>query len=108
MSELVVFCSCPDRDAASGIARALVEQRLAACVTQLPQVRSVYRWQDEVQEAEEVLLMIKTSTLRFASLCERITALHPFEVPEIIALDIRDGLPAYLTWIQSQTSVDSP
>lgn len=107
MSELVVFCSCPDADSASAIARDLVEQRLAACVNLLPQVRSVYRWQGQIEEAEEVLLMIKTSAQRFAALRERITELHSYEVPEIIALGIRDGLPDYLAWIHAQTSVDS-
>jgi periplasmic divalent cation tolerance protein len=107
MSELVVFCSCPNADSANAIARDLVEQRLAACVSLLPQVRSVYRWQGEVEEAEEVLLMIKTSAQRFDAMRERITALHSFDVPEIIALDIRDGLPAYLAWIHSETSSDS-
>lgn len=107
MSELIVFCTCPDADSASGIARDLVEQRLAACVNLLPQVRSVYRWEGKIEEAEEVLLMIKTTAQRFALLRERITELHSYEVPEVIALNIRDGLPAYLAWIHSQTSVDS-
>lgn len=105
MSELVVFCSCPDMDSAKGIARDLVEHRLAACVNLLPQVRSVYRWEGQIEEAEEVMLIIKTSAPRFEALRERVTELHGYKVPEIIALDIRDGLPAYLAWIHAETAI---
>lgn len=100
MSEpaLMVFVTCPP-PSAPAIAEALVQQRLAACVNILPGVRSVYRWQGRVESAEETLLVAKTAAHRYAELETAVRALHPYELPEIVAVDIARGLPAYLQWV---------
>ena len=98
-----VFCSCPDADTAQRLATALVEARLAACVSVLPPMRSVYRWQGAVELAEEVLLLAKTAADRVPALTERLRALHPYELPEIVAVETAAGLPAYLDWVAEAT-----
>lgn|SRR5512141_133711 len=103
MSAIVVLCTCPDDAVAERIAGALVEEHLAACVNRLPAVVSTYRWKDEIHRDRECLLLIKTTIERFDALRERIVALHPYELPEVIAVDIARGLPAYLDWIASET-----
>ena len=97
----LVLCNCPDEAIARQIARLLVDQRLAACVNWLPGVRSVYRWQQNIEEATEVTLLIKTSQARYAAVEQAIQQAHPFAVPEILAVDISNGLPAYLQWLQN-------
>jgi periplasmic divalent cation tolerance protein len=92
-----------DADAAA-LARALVEDRLAACVNLLPPMESVFRWQGKVDRETERQLLIKTSRDRVVSLWERLRALHPYDVPEFIVLPIVDGNPAYLKWIGESTS----
>jgi periplasmic divalent cation tolerance protein len=101
MSEnhIVIFCTVPDRESGGRIGHALVEERLAACVNLVPGLTSIYRWQGAVQQETECLLLIKTTAARFAALAERLKALHPYDVPEIIALPVTNGLPAYLNWI---------
>ncbi|MCL1635557.1 divalent-cation tolerance protein CutA [Luteimonas sp. SX5] len=103
MSVLVCLCTCPDPDSAARIADALVDERLAACVNVLPGLRSTYRWQGQVERADEVLLLIKTAADRLPALQQRILALHPYELPEVIAVEAAGGLPAYLGWIAEQT-----
>ena len=103
MDAVLVFCTCPDEPTAERIAAALVEQRLAACVNRIPGVVSTYRWKGEVQRDSECLLLIKTTIEHFDALRERIVALHPYELPEIVAVDIARGLPPYLDWIASET-----
>lgn len=93
------LCACPDADTAARIARALVEERLAACVNVLQGVRSVYRWQGVVEEAGEVLLLAKTTRASLPALQSRVVALHPYELPELLAVEAAGGLPAYLAWI---------
>ena len=100
---LMVFCQAPDEACARRIAEALVGERLAACVNILPGVQSVYRWQDEVQVATEVGLVIKTSASRFADMAARLRALHPYELPEIVAVRPDAALPAYASWVIAQT-----
>ena len=100
---LLCLCSCPDQAAAARIARTLVEERLAACVNVLPGMQSVYRWQGRVEQAGEALLLAKTTAQRFAGLRDRIVALHPYELPEVIAVEIADGLQGYLDWIAAET-----
>lgn len=102
---VVCLCTCPDRQSASRIAHALVEERLAACVNLLPQVESVYRWQGVVEQAEELQLLIKTSRARLPALIERVRTLHPYECPELLALDAVAGLPGYLNWVLEETRV---
>ncbi len=104
-NQLVTFCTCPDRESAEGIATALVEERLAACVNLLPGLTSIYRWQDSVRREPECLLLIKSTAARFEALCSRLRALHPYEVPEIIALPVSHGDPAYLQWLTENTQV---
>jgi periplasmic divalent cation tolerance protein len=101
---LIVLCTCPDEAAAERIATALVEERLAACVNRIPHIASIYRWQGKVCRDTEYLLLIKTTRERFEALRERIVALHPYELPEVIAVDIASGLAPYLAWIESATS----
>ena len=102
---LLCLSTCPDAETATRIARALVEERLAACVNRLPNVNSTYRWQGEIHEDAEVLLLIKTTRERFDTLRERLVELHPYEVPELVAFDIADGLPAYLDWLARETAI---
>lgn len=103
MDALIALCTCPDGTVADRIARAVVEERLAACVNRLPGVQSTYRWNGAVAVAEEVLLVIKTSRARYAALEARIVALHPYEVPEVVAIAIEAGHAPYLAWIAEQT-----
>lgn len=100
---LVVYCTFPDSNAAAEVARSLVGEHLAACVNLLPEVRSVYRWQDEVCDDPEVLAVIKTAADRFGDLRTRIVELHPYDCPEVIALPVEDGFADYLEWVQSET-----
>ena len=104
MDALLALCACPDVDVADRIALALVEERLAACVNRIGGVASTYRWKGAVHRDDEVLLLIKTTRARFDALRERIVFLHPYELPEVIAVDIALGLPAYLEWIASETT----
>lgn len=83
------------------MAKALVEGRLAACVNVLPRAQSVYRWEGEVQLESEYLLLIKTTEERFSSLRDRITELHSYEIPEILAIPVWGGSDKYLAWIQA-------
>lgn len=89
---------------AQRIAKHLVEQRLAACVNIVPRIRSVYRWEGKVEDAEEFLLLIKTTLGRFDAVRHAISELHSYEVPECISLAVDDGSAAYLAWIADSTS----
>lgn len=103
MENLLVLTNCPDEAVANTIALAVVEEKLAACVNILPRVQSVYRWQGSVESATEIPLLIKTSAAAYPALERRIAELHPYELPEIIALPIAHGLPAYLNWLAAET-----
>lgn len=106
MSVVVAYCSCPDAGSAGAIARTLVEERLAACVTEVPAVRSTYRWQGAIEQDAEVLLMIKTTADRLDALAARLRTLHPHELPELVAVAAVGGLAPYLDWVQQQTRED--
>ena len=93
------LCTVPDKDTATRIAGVLVAEHLAACVNIIPGIQSVYRWQGEIEHDEELLLLIKTSDAAWSLLQERILALHPYELPEIISVRIQDGHRHYLKWI---------
>jgi len=97
----IVLCSCPNDDVANTIAQQLVNEKLAACVNLLPGITSVYAWQGKIEKDTETLLVIKTENCLFDKLSKRILSLHPYEVPEIVALDIQQGNKAYLDWITS-------
>ena len=100
---LLVIANCPDEACANRIALAVVEAGLAACVNLLPRVQSVYRWQGNIESASEVPLLIKTTAGRYGELEAAVRKLHPYDVPEIIALPIAQGLPAYLDWLAAET-----
>lgn len=103
MEPLLIITNCPDEEVANAIALAVVEEKLAACVNILPRVQSVYRWQGAVESASEIPLLIKSTAENYPALEQRIAELHPYEVPEIIALPITHGLPAYLNWLAAET-----
>ena len=100
---LVVLSTCPDATTAESLGGVLVEESLAACVNVVPGLRSIYRWNDTVQADAEALMIIKTTAARFAALRERLVALHPYEVPEVVALPVADGHHAYLEWVSNAT-----
>ena len=95
----LVLCTCPDKDTAQTIAKNLIDQNLAACVNILPGIESVYSWQGERQSSLEHLLLIKTTSAAYDKLEKTITALHPYELPEVIAVTIENGNAGYLKWI---------
>jgi periplasmic divalent cation tolerance protein len=100
--KIVVFCTCDSAEEAGRIARRLVEQRVAACVNIVPNMRSVYRWKDNIEDAAEFLLVIKSRRDLFAALRAEIEKIHSYEVPEVIALPIVDGSPSYLGWLDRE------
>lgn len=100
---LVVLVTTTSPDQAAAIARAVVEERLAACGNVLPQLRSIYRWEGAVREDAETLLLLKTTRGRFEALRARVVALHPYEVPEVIAVPVARGHAAYLDWVKAST-----
>ena len=100
---ILVLTNVPSAELATAISTSLVEQGLAACVNILPAVQSVYRWQGKVEQAVEIPLLIKAAAKRYAELEAGIRALHPYDTPEIIAINIDAGLPAYLNWIDAET-----
>ena len=104
MQALLVLCTCPDEASATRIAQALVAERLAACVTRLPGARSVYRWHGAIEQADEVQLLIKTTRAGFEPLRTRLAALHPYAVPEILALPVEAGHAPYLDWLAAQVA----
>ncbi|HYO46638.1 MAG TPA: divalent-cation tolerance protein CutA [Gemmatimonadota bacterium] len=99
---VVVLVTCPDEETAGSIARTLVEERLAACVSVTAHMRSVYRWRGSVEEAREHLLVVKARADRLDDLAVRIVELHPYEVPEVLALPVERGLAPYLDWIRAE------
>ena len=100
---LLVLTQFPDRDAAHRLARALVESRLAACVSVGSPVDSLYHWRGAIETAEEVMVTIKTVAARYAEVEAAIRARHPYELPEIVAVPLTHGFPPYLDWIADET-----
>lgn len=101
---LLVLTSFPDADQARQAARVLVEERLAACVSLLPGAESIYRWQGTIETATEVLALVKTRTDLYDKLAARLGELHPYEVPEILALRPEQVSPAYRQWLLAETA----
>jgi periplasmic divalent cation tolerance protein len=102
---LVLFCTCPDAATAERIAHELVGASLVACVNVVPGLRSIYRWNGAVQVDEEVLMILKTPADRLAAARERLVALHPYDVPEVVALPVVDGHHPYLQWVADSTRI---
>ena len=102
---LLVITNAPDREVAGHIAQALVDKRLAACVNILGACTSVYRWQGAVERAEEIPMLIKTRSARYPEVEATIRDLHPYELPEVIAVPLAQGLPDYLEWLAEQTAI---
>ena len=105
MEMLLVFSNLPDQASAAKLAAVLIEQRLAACVNVQAPCSSVYRWQGKVETATEVPVIIKTTRERYPALEAAIRAHHPYELPEIIAVPLVAGLPAYLEWVHTETNI---
>lgn len=97
----LVLTTCPDSASAERIARALVTDRLAACVNILPIAQSIYVWKGKVESAAEQLLLIKSRTRAFGAIEKRVLGLHPYELPELIAVPITNGLADYLSWLRN-------
>ncbi|XP_072844069.2 protein CutA isoform X1 [Pogona vitticeps] len=102
------FVTCPNETVGKEIARAVVEKRLAACVNIIPRVTSIYEWKGKIEEDSEVLLMIKTRSSRVSALAEFVRSVHPYEVPEVIAVPIQEGNPPYLQWVEERVPAEKP
>jgi len=100
---LIALSTCPNQDVAEKIAHILVEKHLAACVNIVPNVHSVYRWQDKIETDNEVMLLIKTTKQQFDTLQTTLTEHHPYELPELVGVSVTMGLPAYLDWVIKET-----
>lgn len=100
---VVVFVTVPNQDIAATLAKALVQDRLVACVNILPGVRSIYAWQGKLCDDAELLCVLKTRLALFPALRERVVAMHPYEVPEVIAVPLRAGHEPYLAWLRAET-----
>jgi periplasmic divalent cation tolerance protein len=100
---MIVLTTFPSAEKAAEIARVLVEERLIACANVLPAVRSIYRWQGKVHDEAEVLAILKTPAERLARLQQRLRELHPYEVPEMLAVRVESGWPPYLEWLAAET-----
>ena len=103
MDKVVVLTTSPGQEQAESLAAALLESRLAACVQTLPGLVSFYRWQGRMERASEVLLIIKTVRARLPELIATVERLHPYEIPEVLALPVAAGLPTYLRWLEEET-----
>jgi len=103
MEPLLILTNVPDQATAEKLARALIEHRAAACVNVLAPCRSIYRWQGAVETADEIPLLIKSTVANYADVERIVRALHPYDVPELIALPITQGLPAWLAWLAQET-----
>jgi periplasmic divalent cation tolerance protein len=104
MSETITFVTCKDRKQATAIARVLVQEKLAACVNIVPEITSIYRWDGRVEEASEVLILIKSRRALSKKLVARVRELHTYEVPEVVTIPITTGNPPYLRWVRQSTS----
>ena len=104
MSALVVLSTFPSADKAAEVARQLVDAKLAACVNIVPAIRSIYRWQGAISDDAEVLAIIKTTTERYDALAQLVTSLHPYDVPELLALPVAAGHAPYLAWLAASVA----
>ncbi len=102
---IVVLVTCGSEEEALKIAKALVEEHLAACVNLISPIRSIYRWEGKIWDEREWLLIIKTQSHRFEALEKKVKSLHSYSVPEIVSLPILEGFPPYLNWLEEMTKV---
>lgn len=100
----LIYCTCPNQETAEQIAQQLIARKLAACVNILPGVSSVYEWQGQIETAQEHLLLIKSRKAQYAEIEAAIKAIHPYQLPEIIAVAIESGSTEYLQWIDTCVS----
>ena len=105
MEPLLILTNLPDVASAEKLARAMIESRAAACVNVLTACRSIYRWQSAVETANEIPLLIKSTAANYPRVEEIVRAQHPYAVPELIAIPITHGLPAYLDWLAAETEI---
>ncbi len=103
MNYIIILCNTNSMDSAETIANFLVKEKLAACVNIVPKIKSIYTWQNKIEKEEEVLILIKTKQSLFNQVKEKIRLLHPYEVPEIISINIQEGTTDYLNWISNNT-----
>ena len=106
MSEqvLLIISTFPDAEIAREVVTQLVSENLAACVNIIPIIESIYRWEGKIENAKEAVVFCKTTRARYPAFQDRLQALHPYEVPEIICLDVVNGLPDYLSWVAQNTA----
>ncbi len=97
--QIIVFVTAPSHSDAADIAKTIVSERLAACVNIIAGIRSIFYWDDKVQDEQETLMIIKTKESMFQDLKRRVIMTHPYSVPEIISVEIKDGNEEYLKWI---------
>ena len=99
----MVICTFPNMEKARQIGTSLVKMQLVACVNLIPGIQSVYSWEGKVEAQEEVMAFFKTSAARYDELEQKVMEMHPYELPELVVVDLADGLPAYLQWVLSST-----
>jgi periplasmic divalent cation tolerance protein len=104
--KIVILSTCASQEEGEKLARLLVERRLAACVSLIPQMRSIYRWKDAIESAEECLLIVKTSRELFEPLRRILEEAHSYDLPEALALQVVDGSPAYLNWLEGSLGAE--
>ncbi len=97
----LIYCTCPDRETAEKIARHLIKTQLAACINIIPGITSIYQWQGKIESAEEHLLLIKSRQDLYPQVEQAIIRLHPYELPEVVAVSMARALPDYLHWMDS-------
>ena len=97
----IILCTFPDKKSAESIARLLVNDKIAACINILPDITSIYMWQEQIKSAQEYLLLIKANKSFYQRIETLLIEYHPYELPEIIAVSIENGFPEYLSWIDS-------
>ena len=105
---IIALSTCPDPAVGRALAREMVESGRAACVNLVPGIQSVYRWEGRIQADEECLLVIKTTGTAFPDLRDWLQRRHPYELPELVAVPVTDGLPAYLAWVAGEVTAESP
>ena len=100
---MIAVCTVPNRETAEELSKSVLQGRMAACVSQVDNIRSVYWWQGSVEQAEEILLLIKTTSQKVESLKQFVSANHPYETPELVFISCDDALEAYVNWVRLET-----